>query len=283
MPVNGWQLRSRRVRQSACKSTAVFTANSVGQRDLQQATGVACHRLLETAVDAPPDAPHRELDTSRPFRLLWSGRLREWKALPILLQALAKCHADFSYQLRVLGAGSSERRWRRLATRLGVADRIEWGRLAGIPRLAAALRVGRTLVRSRVSAIRRGQDCLKHSPQVHRIIGVDHQGAGDIMTPACALPVSVDDPTQTIHEFSAAIERLAGSADLWRSLSRGAWRRARHFSWDRLAREIDAAYQTALANQPILQPVASRRPSSPESSAGPTNPLVTETPVASAN
>lgn len=78
------------------------------------------------------------------------------------------------------------------------------------------------------------------------IIGVDHQGARDIMSPLCSIPVSVDSPTVAVEGFKGAITRLAGDPVLWRRLSEGAVNRSHHFSWERLSAEIDSAYQAAL-------------------------------------
>jgi glycosyltransferase involved in cell wall biosynthesis len=78
------------------------------------------------------------------------------------------------------------------------------------------------------------------------IVGVNHQGAHDIMTPQCSIPVSVDSPTMAVEGFKNAIIRLAGDPVLWRRLSEGAVNRTVHFSWERLSDEIDAAYESAL-------------------------------------
>lgn len=109
--MNDWQLyRSRRVRSAAQKAHTVFAASSQAHRDMLRGTGVHCTRLLETAVSPIHPTPCRKLDTNSPFRILWSGRLREWKALPLLLEALARLPSELKFELRVMGVGSSENR-----------------------------------------------------------------------------------------------------------------------------------------------------------------------------
>jgi hypothetical protein len=83
------------------------------------------------------------------------------------------------------------------------------------------------------------------------IIGVDHQGAADIMTPECGIAIPVERPAATIKGFRDAIVRLAGDRETWRRLSDGAIRRASDYTWDRLSEKIDLAYRAAFSGREL--------------------------------
>lgn len=247
--MNNWQLhRSRRVRLAARNAHTVFAASTEAQRDILRGTGVHCTRLLETAVSPLQPVPRRELDTTRPFRILWSGRLREWKALPLLLEALAQLPAELKFELRVMGVGSSEKRWRKLAERLKIAEHVQW---IGWPPYAEGLRQYSWADAFAFTSLRdtSGTGLLESLAAGTPIIGLDHQGASDIMSPLCSIPVSVDSPALAVEGFKNAITRLVGDPAHWRRLSEGAVHQANLFSWNRLSEEIDLAYQNAL--QPV--------------------------------
>ncbi|HBJ38653.1 MAG TPA: hypothetical protein DDZ51_28665 [Planctomycetaceae bacterium] len=247
--MNNWQLyRSRRIRSAAQNAHTVFAASSEARRDMLRGTGVHCTQLLETAVSPLRPSPSRELDTTRPFRILWSGRLREWKALPLLLEALTRLPSDLKFELRVMGVGASENRWRKIAERLKIAEQVQW---IGWPSYSEGLKQYRWADAFAFTSLRdtSGTGLLESLAAGTPIIGVDHQGAHDIMTPHCSIPVSVDSPRLAVEGFKNAIFRLSRDPALWRRLSEGAVIRTRQFSWERLSDEIDAAYQQALKPQ----------------------------------
>jgi glycosyltransferase involved in cell wall biosynthesis len=244
--MNDWQLnRSRRVQEAAQNAHTVFAASSEAQRDMLRGTGVNSIRLLETAVSPVHPTPCRQLDTTRPFRVLWSGRLREWKALPLLLEALASLQKELQFELRVMGIGSSERRWRRLAQHLNIGQHVHW---IGWPSYNEGLKHYSWADAFAFTSLRdtSGTGLLESLAAGTPIIGLDHQGAHDIMTRQCSIPVPVTDPALAVGGLTNAIVRLAKDPSLWRRLSEGAINRSRHFSWQKLSDEIDLAYQAAL-------------------------------------
>ena len=258
--LNTWQLRlSPRVKLSARHAATVFAASSTAQRDLRRATGVHCPRLLETAIglpggvprhDGPKDTASRVPDTDRPFRLLWAGRLREWKALPLLLKALAQLPPGVNYELRVLGVGASEKRWRRMAERLGVADKTRWVGWGAYEDTLLQYEWADAFVFTSLRDTS-GTGLLESLAAGTPIIGVDHQGAADIMTPECGIAIPVEMPSATIRGFRDAILRLAGDRATWKRLSDGARRRASDYTWDRLSEKIEVAYRAAFSGREL--------------------------------
>jgi glycosyltransferase involved in cell wall biosynthesis len=78
------------------------------------------------------------------------------------------------------------------------------------------------------------------------IVGMDHQGARDVMTDDCAIRIPVESPRETIHSFRSAFTRLARHQELHHRLSCGALERARDFYWDRHGERMAMVYRRVL-------------------------------------
>lgn len=243
--LNKLQFRfGRRVRHVLRAADTTLVANSTAQCDLQRVHGVHAPLLLETGI-SDVHAPKPLRDSEQPLRILWSGRLRAWKALPLLLHALAELPPALSYELRVLGEGASLKRWKRLAARLGLARHVIW---LGRPAYPETLAEYRRADLFAFTSLRdtSGAGLLESLAAGTPIVGVDHQGARDVMTDACAIRVEVSDPARTIAGFRDAIVRLARDPELLARLGRGAVERAEQFLWSRQGDRMNEVYARTL-------------------------------------
>jgi glycosyltransferase involved in cell wall biosynthesis len=244
--INSFQLRcSRRVRNAALRSSVVIAATHRSKAELAKGIHVPMLIDLETGLDYPSIMRPPRVQHS-PLNILWSGRLRAWKAFPILLYAVAKLPSDVPYRIRVLGIGSSQMRWLQLAKQLGVSERIEW-----IPWPETYQETHTHYVWADVFAFTSlrdtsGSGLLESLAAGTPIIGVDHQGAADIMNDQCAIRVPVSDLTSTIEGFATAIERLYRLPDIWLQLSRGATKRSNDFQWNNRESWMLGVYRQAI-------------------------------------
>jgi glycosyltransferase involved in cell wall biosynthesis len=247
--LNYWQLRhDPRVHRTAERSNTVLAANRRVATDLAQCLGVNASVLLETGIEGIRQSPRPPRDVSMPLRILWAGRLRAWKGLPLLLKALASLPGTCRYTLRILGQGKCESRWRRLADRLGIGPHIEWAGWSPdhrnqLPHYDWADAFAFTSLRDTS-----GTGLLEALAAGAPIIGLDHQGAADLMTPECAIAIPVTSPAKAIDGFRDAIERLTRDAELHSSLSAGAVRRAYDYSWVKQWDFLQSVYAAALAS-----------------------------------
>ena len=247
--INGWQLRfSRRVRQAVRNTTVLVAATQRAKQDLHSALGVSPRVQLETAIDSPIGAARPRREANEPLNILWSGRLRDWKALPLLLKALPELGQSVDYRVRILGVGPLQSAWQRKAERLGVADRIEW---LGWPEYREALHHYEWAHAFVFTSLRdtSGTGLIEALAAGTPLVGVDHQGAADIMDESCALAVPVRRPAETVRGFADALKRLADNVDLWHRLSDGARERARNFTWDSQVEILNDWYATALSTR----------------------------------
>ncbi len=243
---NSIQLRlGPHVGNALTAAEAVFVANRHVQQSFHRARGVDLPCQLETGLHEIACEQRPLRSKQRPLRVLWAGRLESWKALPLLLKAVAQLPQDLAIQVRVLGSGSMEQHWRRKAERLGIATRIEWIPLpeygARAEHYAWADVLAFTSLRDTS-----GTGLLEALADGVPIVGLDHQGARDIMTADCAIRVPVQDPEQVIADIASGLVQLAEDSHLLQRLSAGALVRAQEFHWDRLSAEMLSCYRRIL-------------------------------------
>jgi glycosyltransferase involved in cell wall biosynthesis len=79
--------------------------------------------LAENGVDLPAWAPGSLLTELTHGRFVFMGRLVDWKALPIVFEAMARVPAS---TLHVIGDGGMRQPWQQEAERLGLGSRVEF-------------------------------------------------------------------------------------------------------------------------------------------------------------
>lgn len=266
--LNAWQLRfCPRVGAAARSARVVLAATRLAADELKHCVPVRPAVELETGLDCPISPARGPRPADAPLRILWAGRLRVWKGLPLLIHAVAKLPAGVRVEVRVMGQGPYEARWRRLAQRLGVADRFDWVGWRDYP---ATLHHYQWADVFAFTSLRdtSGTGLIESLAAGAPIVGVDHQGAADIMTDDCAIRVPVTTIRQTVAAFSRGLERLATDADLLQRLSRGAQRRAADFCWQRRGETLLNVYAKAIARRPAGAMGAGARPEAPPVQAG---------------
>jgi glycosyltransferase involved in cell wall biosynthesis len=258
--VNTWQLSFSRVVRRACRSASiVLAANSTGQRDLIRTQGVRVVRQLETGIERCPVRVKRKRVPNEPLRILWTGRLETWKALPLLLKALAQLPKSCRFELRILGIGKCRKRWEQMAERLGIADSIEWLGWGTYSELLAHYPWADVFAFTSLRDTS-GSGLLEALAAGVPIVGVNHQGAADIMTDDCAVPIPVTRPEETIAAFRDALLSLANDPARIACLSDGARARSTEFLWQRHGDFIDRVYrdvllgETSPANERLMIP-----------------------------
>ncbi len=234
-----------RVVQAIKKSAKILTANSTGYRDFLSVHGIETIQQLETGIiHAQPVEPERRHPEER-LRILWAGRYCEWKALPLLLKALRKCQHAMDFRLRVLAYGPKEKSWKRMARRMGIADRIDW---VGWPSYVDSFEHFRWADVFAFTSLRdtSGTGILEALAHGCPIVGLDHQGAHDILAPDCGIAVPVKNPQQVIKDMANGLIRLAEDEDLRLSMSQAALERSKRYSWDALSEEMCEVYDQIL-------------------------------------
>ena len=239
--INHYQLyRCQKIRKAVRKSI-VIAATRGAQADFQSGFGINPEIEIETGIDHSINLPRTMSQFGSPLKLLWAGRLRAWKALPLLLHAIAQLPKTTDVQLRVVGDGSCKKAWQKLAEKLGIGDKIEW---YPWPTYRESLLHYKWADVFTFTSLRdtTGTGLLEALAAGCPIIGVDHQGAADVMTDECAIRVQVVDWATTVAGFRDGIVRIAYDPHEWQRLSHGATQRATHFIWQSRIGAVSEAY-----------------------------------------
>jgi len=242
------------VRRAARRATVLLAANSQGQRDLARISRRSVQLLLDTGVgEAAKEVPLRPAPP--PLRLLWSGKFGPHKGLPLLLNALAGLPQEL-FSLTILGAGPEERRWRRLARRLGLENCLHW---AGWLSREEARRWYDWAHLFVFTSLRdtSGNVVLEALSRGVPVLCLDHQGAGDMVTPSCGVKIPVTTPARVMTTMRRVLLEFSGSPDRLAVLSQGALARAAELSWERQGERLAAVYAAVLQGSPpaLLSPV----------------------------
>ena len=247
----------RRIRRAARRAAVVLAANSTVQRDLRRAMRIAPRRMLETGLPARPGRP-RLGASGRALRILWSGDHEPFKALPLLLKALASLPSHESFELRVLGEGPTSTAWRRLAASLGIDHRIEWvGRIAH-PDALAHNHWADVLVFTSLRDTS-GNVVLEAMQAGAPVICLDHQGAQNMVNESCGIRVPVSTPARVVSDIALALSDLHEKPAMLARLSRGALGRAASYLWSTQVGLTMAIYRSVLDTAPADR-LASDRP-----------------------
>ncbi|MFP5362088.1 MAG: glycosyltransferase [Thermoleophilia bacterium] len=173
--------------------------------------------------------------------VLFVGRMREYKGLPVLLDAIARVPR---LRLRLVGNGPERDRLVRLARALQITDRVEFLGEIDAAALDAELRCARALVlpsirRSEAFGIVLVEALHRGTPLITTELGtatswVNQDGVTGLVVPP-------GDPDR----LGKALQRLITDDALWRMLSAGAARRAELFTAERMLEATMTAYMSA--------------------------------------
>ncbi len=247
---NSLQFRlSPRVRKATRRSSALLTVNSLGARRFAKYHQVNSLPMLDLGtLPVKPEVPERGRRRG-PLRILWSSSFQHRKALHLLIGALARLPADFAYELKILGRGALEKRWRRLARKAGIEAHCCWTSQLPYKEALAQYAWADVLVftslRDGCGSV--GPEALNHGLPV---ICFDHQGVGDVVTETCGIKVPLTFPEETISKLAEAILELGRNREKLDELAQGALQRSRDFQWNRKGDQIAAVYGRILAAHP---------------------------------
>lgn len=171
------------------------------------------------------------------MNLSWSGQHTRGKALPIGLKALPP--RDI---LHVLGEGRETARWKRLAQKLGVSDRVVWH--GWLPKDEAQ----RVMAEADVFVITSIRDLtstvlLEALSSGLPVVCLDHCGFADVVDETCGIKVPVGNPKDVMAGFAAALARLHDET-LRKRLSEGARKRAAEYAWSKKREALDRIYRS---------------------------------------
>lgn len=220
---------------STRKAAAILTATRATLDGIPRRARSRCIPMLENGVDldlfasAPwPPAP----STLAPLQILFVGRLQPFKALSLLLDALAIVRNDFPIRLTVIGDGPMKAVWQAQAERLALGAVVEFQGARELTEVASAMRAAHVLC---LPSVREsgGSVLLEAMAAARPVIAIAFGGPAEIVDDAVGRAVPPAGVEATVAGIAEALRDIVNDPDSWRRRGEEGRRRAQsRFSWD---------------------------------------------------
>jgi glycosyltransferase involved in cell wall biosynthesis len=204
--------------------------------------------VVENGVDLDiwRKASARTPDAS--VRFVFVGRLIDWKAVEIVLEALHRLQGQISASLEIIGDGPMRQTWEALTDELGLKPGVTFSGFMSQQDCAERLKSADVLVLPSLFECG-GAVVLEAMAMGLPVIATAWGGPLDYLDETCGILVAPDSREALVAGFAAGMKALAQSTQLRTKLGEAGYARARqHFDWQRKIDQILELYQ--LAQQP---------------------------------
>lgn len=235
------------------RAAALVVSNERTRRALPPGARGEVIELVENGVDLAVWSP-AEAGTGRagggPTRFVFVGRLVDWKAVDILLDAFARAAAAVPARLDLLGDGPMRPALEARAAALGLADSVRFHGWMSQPECARAVAASDVLVLPSLYECG-GAVVLEAMACRLPVIATDWGGPADYLDDSCGVLVAPTSREALVEGFAAAMIRLASSPELRRAMGRaGRERVEREFDWERKVDHMLEVY-ARVAGRPV--------------------------------
>ena len=180
-----------------------------------------------------------------PVRFIFIGRLIDWKALDIVLDAVSCVYRQIPIFLEVVGDGPMRESWQALSKRKGLGSVVTFS--GWLPQGACAERLQHADVLILPSLFECGGAVVLEAMAMGLpVIATGWGGPADYLDESCGILVKPDSRQALVDGFAGAMSKLATSPQLRRDLGEAGYRRARaNFDWERKIDQILKFYELA--------------------------------------
>lgn len=238
------------------EASALLVANVRTRLALPSGVRGKVIELVENGVDLSVwRAPRVERSADGVVRFIFIGRLVDWKAVDLLLEAFASVRGQINARLEIIGDGAMRAAWTQLAGKLGLADAVQFS--GWLSQAECAERLAASDVFMLPSLFECGGAVVLEAMALGLpVIATDWGGPADYLDETCGILVPPDSRAALVAGFAAAMTRLAGSAELREQMG-GAGREKilRVYDWERKVDQVLEIYRAALG-QPRSTPLA---------------------------
>ena len=211
----------------------ILVANRRTREALPWGTKGSVHELVENGVDLTI-WQRKSLEKSHlGLRMIYVGRLIDWKALHIVLEAMHRLKAEIKLSFEIIGDGPMRQPWQELTGRLGLGRIVEFSGFLPQPECARRLRQADVFVLPSLFECG-GAVVLEAMATGLPVIAAAWGGPLDYLDETCGILVEPQSREALISGFADGIRALAKSNSLRARMGEAGHQRARQqFDWDR--------------------------------------------------
>jgi glycosyltransferase involved in cell wall biosynthesis len=179
------------------------------------------------------------------LRLIFVGRLIDWKALEIVLEAIARVSKHQAVSCEVIGDGPMRQIWQDMAKQLGLETTVKFSGFLSQPECARRLQEADVFVLPSLFECG-GAVVLEAMAVGLPVIATAWGGPLDYLDVNCGILVEPSSREDLIEGFANAMIRLGDSSSLREQMGQAGYDRARqYFDWERKVDRILELYATA--------------------------------------
>jgi glycosyltransferase involved in cell wall biosynthesis len=230
------------------RAATVLIANQRTRGHLPSGIQGKVTTLIDNSVDLATWKPtaRAERDSSAPAKFIYLGRLVNWKAVDLLLQAFKPVAENTGAVLEIVGDGELRQQLQSQAKELGVAGSVTFRGWLSQAEAAATLRSGDALVLPSLYECG-GAVVLEAMAVGLPVIATEWGGPADYLDDTCGILVPPDSRDAFIVGLTCAMIRLANDPALRRSMGNAAQQRViAEFDWQRKVDHTLEIYEEAV-------------------------------------
>jgi glycosyltransferase involved in cell wall biosynthesis len=232
------------------RASLVLVANRRTRAALPSGLKGRVIELVENGVDfsvwrGKPDRIPR--DEKNIVRFVFVGRLIDWKAIEIILEAMQRIRSDVEISLEIIGDGPMRKGWQILAEQLGLSGAVTFSGWMSQQNCAVRLQQADVFLLPSLFECG-GAVVLEAMAMGLPVVATAWGGPVDYLDDSCGILVSPVSREALISGFANSMKILAQSPSLRQRLGLAGLERARqHFDWERKIDQILDLYRTAVS------------------------------------
>jgi alpha-maltose-1-phosphate synthase len=248
---------ANRINESTRNAALILSANSTTDRQIPEADRPRVSRLIENGVEFGwfRPVPWRTRPSAKqPVQLLFVGRLIPFKALHLLIEALARVKERQPVELTVAGDGPMRAEWEALAAR-HLGERVRFLGNCSIDEVGRQLQQCHALC---LPSVREsgGAVILEAMAAARPAIVVDYGGPSEVVDETVGRAIPALGSEAVIQGFQQAVLELAEAPDVWEQKGLNGRRKAEsEYSWEAKIEHTHGLYES-MTKQSVLMEAA---------------------------
>ena len=216
------------------RAEVILVANERTRNALPRGIRGQVVTLVENGVDLSLWAQPSSRDSrGGPTRFVFIGRLVDWKAVDVLLDALASIAKECDVRLEILGDGAMRKSLEAQTSSLGITDRVTFHGWVPQSHLPALLREAGALVLPSLYECG-GAVVLEAMACGLPVIASDWGGPADYLDETCGILVKPTTREQFVRDLATAMRKLAESLETRRQMGHAGRQKVETlFDWER--------------------------------------------------
>lgn len=234
------QMHGKRVKECASKSNVIITATQDNHDKVKSLWGIDSEIIPEVGLLECSSAPVPQKRRNGKLKICWSGQHTPRKSLNLLIDALSLSNYKNDIEIHVIGEGKCTKKWKRRAEKHQLPNVIWHGwieRNQAIKVMQSSHLFCITSLSDLTSTV-----LLEALSLGLPVIALNHCGFSNVITHQCGIKIPIHSEKQVVHDIAQAINYIYENEEDRVNLAKGAFERAKEFSWENKIEKINTIY-----------------------------------------